>query len=84
MSNFNSAVDDAECSYDVEEIIKKRTRNNKTEYLLKWVGNFKNSWEPEENLHCVEMIADFEIRQGHKILGEKYNRTINLIVNQNY
>ncbi len=46
----------------VEKILDKRWRYGKIEYLLKWVGysDDQNSWEPEENLHCQELIKDFE------------------------
>ena len=46
----------------VEKILDKRWRYGKIEYLLKWVGysDDHNSWEPEENLHCEELIKDFE------------------------
>jgi hypothetical protein len=38
--------------FEVEKILKTRTRNKKKEYFVKWVGypNDMNSWIPEENL----------------------------------
>lgn len=57
-------------SFDVEKILKKREKNNKTEYLLKWRGNFKNSWEPEENLSCPDLLHDFWIQQALKVIGK--------------
>jgi hypothetical protein len=37
--------------YEVEKILKTRTRNNKKEYFVKWVGypNDMNSWIPAES-----------------------------------
>lgn len=44
----------------------------KNEYLLKWLGypNSENQWEPEENLNCPELVNDFIISKGHRILCE--------------
>ncbi|KFD54312.1 hypothetical protein M514_04854 [Trichuris suis] len=51
-----------ECEYVVERIVDKRLVDGKTQYLLKWQGypDDENSWEPEENLDCRDLITDFE------------------------
>jgi hypothetical protein len=50
----NIEVDDEE--YEVEKIIKKRIRNGKIEYLVKWLGydDNNNTWEPVTNLWWSE------------------------------
>ena len=45
----------------VEEILDSRVINQKLRYLVKWEGyRIKhNSWEPTDNVHALECIADF-------------------------
>lgn len=40
-------------------------------YLLKWTGynNRYNSWEPEENLNCDDLVNEFEQSRAIEILG---------------
>ena len=48
-----------EVEYEVAQIIDDRKRNNLTEYLVDWKGEYKPSWEPEENLSCDELLKEY-------------------------
>lgn len=48
--------------WELEKIVGKRTRLGKIEYEVKWKDypSSQNTWEPAENLECVEMIQQYE------------------------
>uniref|UniRef100_A0A1I7WQZ8 Chromo domain-containing protein n=1 Tax=Heterorhabditis bacteriophora TaxID=37862 RepID=A0A1I7WQZ8_HETBA len=61
--------EDAEDVYVVEAVINKRkTKDGKNEFLLKWQGFplEESTWEPEENVSCPELITEFERKQIKK------------------
>ena len=55
---------DGEEEWVVEEILDSKMTNRKLRYLIKWkdFSAEHNTWEPWDNLHAPELVADFHRR----------------------
>lgn len=55
-----------EDAYEVETIVTERKRKGTIEYYVKWKGysSEENTWEPEDNLNCPEILAAYKANKA--------------------
>lgn len=61
--------------YEVESIVDKKVdKKGKTKYLIHWKGweSSDDTWEPEESLHCLELIRAFNKKKTPTKKKAKY------------
>ncbi len=77
MAEAGGADEEEEEAYQVEKVLNRRVKGGKVEYLLKWKGypEDQNTWEPEENLDCPELIQVY--LDSVKIPAQSNKRKLN-------
>jgi Chromo (CHRromatin Organisation MOdifier) domain len=61
-------LDEDSFQYEVEQVLAMKIEDSKKMYLIKWLGysTSQNSWEPLENLECVDLIKEFDMKKEPK------------------
>uniref|UniRef100_A0A914IGC0 Chromo domain-containing protein n=1 Tax=Globodera rostochiensis TaxID=31243 RepID=A0A914IGC0_GLORO len=61
--------------FQVETILARRELDWRVEYLLKWKGcsDKENTWEPESNLNCPDLLSKFNQQKREMDVDEPSN-----------
>lgn len=84
MSNLEEEQEIDNQSYEVEKILDFRYKKGKPEYKLKW-KNYDdkfNSWVPEGNIDCAELIQEYHSQPIEIIGATRQNGELSFIVEQ--
>ena len=62
-----SEGEEEEPEYKVQAILEVKKVRGKPQYLIKWEGyeEDENSWEPEENLDCQDLLEAFKVTPAY-------------------
>lgn len=66
--NGDSSDDDKDKDFEVDRIIDvQNKKNGKKEFLIRWKGysSKHDTWEPQDNLNCPELISKFLAKAEH-------------------
>lgn len=72
-------VVDGQEEHYIERILDCRLRNNKLEYLIKWLGysEEESTWEPRSHVEETEALEDWLLVHGDAQPRKRQRRQIN-------
>lgn len=57
--------------WEMERIVDIRKRGSSYEYLVKWKGDYENTWEPQKNLNRSALQEAKELRREHELREDR-------------
>lgn len=60
--NIHQNAKKNEADYEVERLMDHKAKRNRIFFLVQWkgFGSDQDSWEPESNLNCAEMLCAYK------------------------